>query len=424
MLPFVAMLLFGFLGLAGSVIDMGLVVLTQGQMQAVADPAALEGLRLRDAVDVNGQPLGDAGRRQGVVQLASLVFDDDLNPAAAQTQPFQLGAGPELVLSGGISDLNASQLITLPDQRTYLPSLQPNLTNQVHGDMVAGTFTPLGLAAPGVEDAAYERNDFTPSDQAGSSTANAFLVRLRRTNDFGGLDNEPGVSSFGTALPLLLGHGSTITFDPSNPNPNNYSVRQHGFTVRATALADARPAMRVGLPQAATATAPPLEGATPFALDQTFWATLAVNVAVSATVDAVGTISSGTIVVAGRFTPPSPIPPAPPDPTVLTTVGQLVVPATPILSAGLTGYVPIYQVVTEGGLPVERVVGFGHIAVTGAVPAIQLTKLPSFVAPGNASRHLGQAPLLPDATVWSAIFAANAAMTAVPGAVLTPALVR
>lgn len=422
MIPFVAMLLFGFLGLAGSVIDMGLVVLTQGQMQAVADPAALEGLRLRDAADVNGQPLGDAGRRQGVVQLASLVFDDDLNPAAAQTQPFQLGAGPELALSGGISDLNASQLITLPDQRTYLPSLQPNLTNQAHGDMVAGTFTPLGLAVLGVEDVAYERNDFTPSDQAGSPTANAFLVRLRRTNDFGGLDNQPGVSSSGTALPLLLGHGSTITVDDSKPNPNNYSVRRHGFTVRATALADARPALRVGLPQAATA--PPLEGATPFALDQTFWATLAVNVVVSATVDAAGTISSGAIMAAGRFTPPPPVPPAPPDQTVLTTVGQLVAPATPILPAGLTGYVPIYQVVTEGGLPVERVIGFGHIAVTGAVPAIQLTKLPTFVAPGNASRHLGQSPPLPDAMVWSVIFAANAAMTAVPGAVLTPALVR
>jgi len=418
-----AMLLSGLLALGGLVLDMGLVILTQGQMQVGVDPAALEGLRLRDAVDVNGQPLGDAGRRQAASTVASLVYDDDLNPAAAPTQPLQLGAGPELELSDGITDLNASQLVTLPAQRTYVPVLQPNLENLVHGDMVAGTFTPPGPAVPAVETDAYARNDFTPSDQAGSPTANAFLVRLRRTNDFSGLDNDAGVSSSSTALPLLLGHGSMVTVSDGG-NPNNYSVRRHGFTVRATALADARPALRVGLPQAATATAPPLEGATPFALDQAFWATLEVDNPVLAAVDAAGTISSGAMAVAGRFTPPPPIPPALPDPTVLTIVGQLVVPAAPALDVEATGYVPIYRIVTEGGLPVERVIGFGHVTVAGAPPGIRLTKLPTFVAPGNASRHLVQVSPLPDAAIWPVLFAENTALAAAPGTVLAPALVR
>lgn len=172
-------------------------------MQVGADAAALEGLRLRDAVDADGQPL-DAGRRQAASTLASLVYDDDLDPANAPTQPFQLGAGPQLALSDGITDLHASRLITLPDQRTYHPMLETNPANEAHGDMVAGTFTAPGPGIPAVEDAAYARNDFTPSDQAGSATANAFLVRLRRTNDFASLDNQAGVSSSGTALGAWL----------------------------------------------------------------------------------------------------------------------------------------------------------------------------------------------------------------------------
>ena len=421
MIPFVAMLLFGCLALGGLVIDLGLAVLTQGQMQAVADPAALEGLRLRDAVDLDGQPIGDVGRRQAAVQMAALVFDDDLDPLAAPTQPLlQLGAGPNLILSDGITDLNASQLISLPDQRTYRPVLELNAANQAHGDLVAGAFTP---AVPPNETNAYARNDFTPSDQAGSATAPAFLARLRRTNNFDGLDNQEGISSSGAALPLLLGHGSMTPI--ANPdNPNGYNFRRHGFTVRATALADARPALRVGLPQPATATLPPLAGATPFALDQGFWATLSEGTPVAATVDAAGTISSGAVAVAGRFTPPPPIPPALPDPAVLTTVGQVVVPAAPVLAEPVTGYVPIYQIVTEGGLPVERVIGFGHVSVTGAVPSLQMTKLPTVIAPGNASRHLGQIPALPDPMVWPQLVAANTASLAAAGTVLTPALVR
>ena len=47
MIVLFAMLLCGLLALGGLVVDRGVVLLTQEQMQASADPAALEGLRVR-----------------------------------------------------------------------------------------------------------------------------------------------------------------------------------------------------------------------------------------------------------------------------------------------------------------------------------------------------------------------------------------
>ena len=42
------------------------------------------------------------------------------------------------------------------------------------------------------EDANYNRRDFTPSTgTAASASAPAFLVRMRRTNDANGLDQQP-----------------------------------------------------------------------------------------------------------------------------------------------------------------------------------------------------------------------------------------
>ena len=49
-LVMVAMLAFAFFALAALVIDMGMVRLTQRQMQSATDSAALEGLRFRDGI--------------------------------------------------------------------------------------------------------------------------------------------------------------------------------------------------------------------------------------------------------------------------------------------------------------------------------------------------------------------------------------
>ena len=52
--------------------------------------------------------------------------------------------------------------------------------------MVAGTYNP---GQPSAEGDDYTRADFTPAP-SGSSTGNAFLVRMRRTNNTSGLDQE------------------------------------------------------------------------------------------------------------------------------------------------------------------------------------------------------------------------------------------
>ncbi|MCP9442418.1 MAG: Tad domain-containing protein [Nitrospira sp.] len=417
MLSFLAMVVIGCLALGGLVIDAGLALLTQVQMQVVADPAALEGLRGRDAWDGNGQPIGDEGRRASAVRIASLVFDDDLDFSAMPAQPLQLGAGPELVLTDhddpNIAALYASRTMTVPDQRTYLPRLQLNLANEPYGDLVAGTFVSPWPTAPSLEESSYGRNDFVPSDQASSAGAPAFLVRLRRTNDFNSLDNQPGISSRGTPIPLLAGHGSLTPF--ANPDhPDNYNFRAHGFTVRATALADARPALQVGFRY--TGVTPPIEGVLPFALSRELWDRLPVEQPVVLSVNGMGVISGNGQALAGRFTPP------PPDRNAVRTVGQAIVASLPVLGGDDTGYVPIFQVFDEGGSPVERVIGFGRVTVRGPLPTLTVTRLPGLVAPMNATRHItGDMPLPRDSAVWEALFEANRGLA---DAVLAPVLVR
>lgn len=417
MLPFLAMVVIGCLALGGLVIDLGMAILTQAQMQAAADPAALEGLRFRDALDGNGQPIGDEGRRAAAVRIASMVFDDDGDPSTPPAMSLRIGAGPELVLTDhedpNIAALHASRTITVPDQRTYLPQLQLNLTNEPYGDLVAGTFVSPWPTAPSREEGNYGRNDFIPSEQVDSAGAPAFLVRLRRTNDFDGLDHQEGVSFGGAPIPLLAGHGSLTPF--VNPdNPNDYNFRAHGFTVRATALTDARPALQVGFPQ--TSVTPPIEGALPLALTLELWNGLPVEQPVVLSVGGTGTIAGNGLATAGRFTPP------PPDPNAITTVGQAIVAAPPVPDAEITGYVPIYHVFDEGGVLVERVIGFGRAAVSGPLPTVTVTRMPGLVAPMNASRHIrGTAPLPQDSTVWQAVLEVNRGLA---DAVLVPVLVR
>src|SRR5262249_9728571 len=95
------------------------------------------------------------------------------------------------------------------------------------------------------------------------------LVRLRRSNEFPDFDaqTEPEVASSGPSMPLLFGKGTTIDGDAPT---GGYSVRRDGFTVRATAIAEIRPALHVGLPQAN----PAQPGVTPFVLADTFVQTL------------------------------------------------------------------------------------------------------------------------------------------------------
>lgn len=264
-LVFFAMLSFGLMGLAALVIDIGFVRLTQRQMQTAADAAALEGMRFRDDPSVV-ENARDAARRQRASDVVAWTFDDDLNPDNGDDGAFydsaypnphagdpydvagRFGAGPVLKFTDGAgpAELAARQFINSPENQNsnsnigsypavpfYKPRLSLNLANALNGDMVAGEFLHSDEKSQEFND--YQRNDFeTTGDTAGDS---AFLVRLRRTNDFQGLDNQEDVSSSGPPIPLLFGRGSLVSFlDPAE----GYSPRHHGMTARATSIAAVR----------------------------------------------------------------------------------------------------------------------------------------------------------------------------------------
>ncbi len=115
--------------------------------------------------------------------------------------------------------------------------MELNTSNATEGDMVAGTYNS-GQSSAEADD--YTRADFTPAPSASSSSA--FLVRMRRTNNVYGFDQEPGISSSGPTLPLLFGRGSMMARSGSG---SQLSVTS-GITVRATAIAGPQPAKTVG----------------------------------------------------------------------------------------------------------------------------------------------------------------------------------
>ncbi len=236
-----------FLGvaLAALVVDLGLVRVTQGSMQVAADAAALEGLRLRDGDPDPAQ--ADLIRRRAAADLAASVFDDDRD-LSTPNATHRLGAGP--VLDNGAVDSSNPAGGLLVGGAPWVPDLQTNAGgNSAPGDLVAGTFEALDPALPGNpdwhrEDAAYARTDFAPAAPFESPDAPALLARLRRTHDPDGLDEIAGISSRGPSLPFLFGLG-TAALTPVDPAA--YDPRRDGLTVRATSIADARPAVAAGL---------------------------------------------------------------------------------------------------------------------------------------------------------------------------------
>lgn len=212
---------FAFLALAALAVDTGFALLTQKQMNIVADAAALEGLRKRDDPAVDN--------RQQARQIAG--YYARFTPAGGK--PLQYGTGPNLA-SGG--------RLTVGTPASLAGQLQPNEANNPQGDMVSGTFDPSSRNfqpdAPG-----------TPQASAGS----AFLVRLRRTGEA----PVAGEVSAGPRVPYLLGRGSMLGAE----------AKAKGIAVRSTSIADARNAMAVGVADAAH----DLDGATLFALSLAAW---------------------------------------------------------------------------------------------------------------------------------------------------------
>src|SRR5262249_20818631 len=175
-------------------------------------------------------------------QVVQRVFDDDFD--LTDGDAYQFGAGPVIDLTeGGVTNLHALQIASVPENRVYKPGLQLNQQNAVHGDMVSGRFayTDDPVAS---EDSAYARNDFAENSAApqppgnldgcpapddpppdpwplpgsGSLTTvndSAFLVRLRRSNELRGFDGqtEADVASSGPSLPLVFGRATLIAGD-------------------------------------------------------------------------------------------------------------------------------------------------------------------------------------------------------------------
>ncbi len=398
----VAFFLLVLMGLAALVIDMGIARATQGFMQSSADAASLDGLRYRD-VNLEDRADSDLQRRMLASRAASLVHDEDLDLDTAP-QAYLLGAGPQIETGvGGIDDPAGGLLV---GRDPYLPGLALNeVENAVHGDLVAGEFLALDPAAPGnpnwhQEPGSYVRQDFQASSAADAPQANAFLARLRRSNDTLGLDRLAGVSTAGPTLPFLFGLGSGVL---SSERPDLYDPRRDGITVRATAIADARPVVAAGLARdgilgvAQVALENTIPGQTRvLSFDDVSWRTdLLTGGLFEVVVFADGSIS-------GTPAGPSPAAAGMAQPAAgLLRVGASALSAprgavTPaLIFGGLEGVLYTALYVPSAAPPFATLTGFGAVRIDSALlgtdtagqPSLTLSgvKLESLIAPENAS---------------------------------------
>ncbi|HEY7185732.1 MAG TPA: Tad domain-containing protein [Vicinamibacterales bacterium] len=462
MLAQFALLVFGIFGVMALVIDMGIVTLTRVQMQNAADTAAIEGLRNRNVIDADGYA-SDCLRRIAARDVVRWTFDDDFDRASPDVDR-QLGAGPIFDLTEGTGNLEGLRAISLPQQRAmpgdnvYKPNLQYNqVGNEVHGDMVSGSFTYD--SSPAFSEAAdYTRTDFAPAPSVppGASAtecpderpiawpgspsgvapleAPAFLVRLRRTWDPDGLDeiadaSDPagsnGVSSNGGSVPLLFGNGTHLSEDAADPR--EYSVRRDGLNVRGTSIARTRAVLLAGPALVQPPVAPSLlgtvavPGVTAFALTQ--FAALPAGMPVTASIDADGLITiagdtAGQFVEAsGRMTVGFPLPAAAAstcDPTAPTNIAN-----------DITWYTPLFEPIGA----ISRLVAFVPLQFTWDCTAdpssMVITRLSQIVASSNATA------LLPDGlpsdlttTDLGVLLARTSALAGDGTALLAPVLAR
>jgi hypothetical protein len=439
------MLLFGILGFAALVIDLGFARLTQRQMQTAVDEAALEGLRWRDAQlgelpqawlnnqDFQNQVNGsanptDAARRWAASQSVGQLFDDNLNagddgPGTGDPGGIY-GAGPLVPLPGGndTSAIPTPQLIGDPtnapvykpvrNDGTSLAGLDLNASNVSYGDLVAGTYNS---GNPSAEADDYTRADFT-GQLSPTSPPPAFLARMRRTplwNVPGSADDAAGISSGGPPIYYLFGLGTMMNAQPGS----SYSPREQGVSVRATAIAAAEDTTQVdGIPYTAgraKAAGPPYQGTdannnpvnipgiTPFAVKAGSWppaTSLPIaapdTTAQTTTGPALSISNTSVVVMLGQRIGGPNVPGA--DPTVAQSGGF--------------AYVPVYDDITNGAGNTDYgiVVGFGCVQSWtisgGANSSLSLTPTAAGqIGYGNVTGVL-PAGLNMDTTAVSALF--------------------
>ena len=312
-LVFFAMLMFGLMGMAALVIDLGFARLTQRQMQTAVDSASLEGLR--GAGNINY-----TDRQNAAKGMATLHFDDDLDQGADDgafdSGSGQFGAGPLVDFAGGAGDpsLVASQTMSVdPDNPVYKPEF-----------------------VDGVE------------------SATGFQAAMLRG---GTADPAADVFSVGPSVPYLFARGSLI----------NRQLIQAGLTVRATGIADARPAVAVGVNIPGV-----LVGSQNFAIHSATWSSLLPDdgdpMTDESSVIPVDGIVSGSTAAVSRH--------------VGGTLSLLTVPVA------ANGYVPIFDDING----TNRVVGFGVADIMAeSASEVRITKrtpLDGLVAKENATAML------------------------------------
>jgi hypothetical protein len=209
-LVFYAMCLFAFMALAALVIDIGLVRLTQRQMQTAVDSSTVEGLRGDGEVDYET-------RRESARQFAVWHFDDDLDEStddgAFDFGSGQFGAGPEVQFSGfaGVDPaLSAGQTMSVnPESPVYKPVMM----------------------------------------NGAASASGTFLVDMRRGT---GSDSQADLYSVGTAVPFLFARGALV----------DRELIHQGVSVQVAGSATFQNVLSVGLADDAHG----LRGLAPFAL--------------------------------------------------------------------------------------------------------------------------------------------------------------
>ena len=482
-----ALIVFALMGLAAIAIDVGLASLTQSQMQTAVDTAALEGVQHRDFHDYRWK--SNSYRRPRASELVRHVFDDDFHPtggiAATEERPAlppdspdlgNFGAGPLLSVTPtpDMPVSSASQTLGVPavpvlDDPVLQTNSLPSNNDQAAGDMLSGTYShdadPLH-----VEASDYTREDFErATTQTAARQALGFLVRMRRTSGDAPLDAIPSVSSRGPTLPLLFGLGTTI----HAADGGAYDPRLDGLTVRAAAIAAARPAMAVGPVPLGPSGLPILNrawptsnfgairGLAPVAVEKDFWTDLVHAYPQPQTeltlVDLDGdsvreSLVDGTGVVRGRCDPMG------------TCVGRRVLPTGPPPSTSRDAYFAIYaEIPSDAGANVERVIGYGYgrvsftegetkLFIRKGIPDLDEDAIPPdtkpcavIVAADNASAHLSSSNidgLDLSADEWESVFAEHVDFVREPdapdppgqipsdwrflrrGTLLAPALVR
>ncbi len=385
--------------LAALVLDLGLAGAWQGRLQMAAELAVRDAARgwrgdpgaeswCDDAPEPDCDPLlraraWDQARRGAASARVAALFAEGSEAAPRQGPP-RLAT---LALGGGRDLSDPSLLALLTGVEPVLDDEQPlaaNLEDRADGDLVGGRF--LGRGGPNVgscgdparpepfgENCRYERADFAPR-APGQPDNRSLLLRLRLTGE----DPVPGIRQPDRAVPVLFGRLAGSVGESDGP-----ALRARGLRVRATSIADARPALVAGPPAAGG------PGVANFAVDVDLWRSLPVGIPARIDVGADGVLAIGGSPGAGRLLA-TPV-------AVWTALGSVALPVSGVLEQPAPGasparWIPLFRAALDG---IPRVVAFGVADFVGdPVPA--LTKRPTRVGEANLAATGDLRPALAD----------------------------